>query len=160
MILKGPGQTTLTFVIEISTSMTSEYESQVMTQKGRTCLIVVYEMWSGFVGYGLGLQCLFVGGLMSQQHASVSQGQICSDNFTCCQTEIEIVGPTFHLTQSLNTDTGPTSPSADPITPGAWQGSHWSTNLYVTCMTRPGKNSARARFKPGIFRSRGRRRNH
>ena len=33
---------------------------------------------------------------------------------------------TFHLTQSQYTDTGPTSPSADPITPGAWQGSHWS----------------------------------
>ena len=36
---------------------------------------------------------------------------------------------TFHLTQSQYTDTGPTSPSADPITPGAWQGSHWSANF-------------------------------
>ena len=32
---------------------------------------------------------LFVGCLTSQQHASVSQGRICSDNFTCCHTEIE-----------------------------------------------------------------------
>ena len=28
----------------------------------------------------------------------------------------------FHLTQSQYTDTGLTSPSTDPITPGAWQG--------------------------------------
>ena len=72
--------------------------------------------------------CLLVGCLTSQQQASVSQGRICSDNFTCCHTEIEVADPTFHLTQSQYTDTGPTSPSADPITPGAWQGSHWSAN--------------------------------
>ena len=72
---------------------------------------------------------LFVACLTSQQHASVSQGRICSDNFTCCHTEIEVADPTFYLTQSQYTDTGPTSPSADPITPGAWQGSHWSANF-------------------------------
>ena len=70
-----------------------------------------------------------VGCLTSQQQASVSQGRICSDNFTCCHTEIEVADPTFYLTQSQYTDTGPTSPSADPITPGAWQGSHWSANF-------------------------------
>ena len=69
---------------------------------------------------------LLVGCLTSQQQASVSQGRICSDNFTCCHTEIEVADPTFYLTQSQYTDTGPTSPSADPITPGAWRGSHWS----------------------------------
>ena len=63
-----------------------------------------------------------VGWLTSQQHASVSQGRICSDNCTCCHTEVEAADPTFHLTQSQYTDTGPTSPSADPISPGAWQG--------------------------------------
>ena len=68
---------------------------------------------------------LLVGCLSSQQHASVSQGRICTDNFTCCHTEIEAADQTFHLTQSQYTDTGPTSPSADPIMPGAWQGSHW-----------------------------------
>ena len=73
--------------------------------------------------------CLFVGCLTSQQQASVSQGRICTDNFTCCHTEIEVADPTFYLTQSQYTDTGPTSPSADPITPGAWQGSHWSANV-------------------------------
>ena len=43
---------------------------------------------------------------MSQQHASVSQGRICEDNFTCYHTEIEVADPTFHLTQSQYTDTG------------------------------------------------------
>ena len=73
--------------------------------------------------------CSFVGCLTSQQHASVSQGRICEDNCTCCHTEIEVADQTFHLTQSQYTDTGPTSPSADPRTPGAWQGSHWSANV-------------------------------
>ena len=76
-------------------------------------------------------------------------------NFTCCHTEIEVADPTFHLIQSQYTDTGPTSPSADPITPGAWQGSHWSADFKVTGMTRPRKNPAQAEFEPGIFRSRG-----
>ena len=86
--------------------------------------------------------CLFVGCLTSQQHASVSQVRICSDNFTCCHTEIEVADPTFHLTQSQYTDTGPTSPSADPRMPGAWQGNHWSANFEVIGMARPRKNTA------------------
>ena len=89
------------------------------------------------------LPCLLVGCLTSQQHASVSQGRICSDNLTCCHTEIEVAGQTFYLTQSQYTDTGPTSPNADPITPGAWQGSYWSANFEVTGMTRPRKKSRR-----------------
>ena len=83
---------------------------------------------------------LFVGCLTSQQHASVSQGRICSDNCTCCHTEIEVADQTFHLTQPLYIDTEPTSPSTDPIMPGAWQGSHWSANFEVTGMTRPWNN--------------------
>ena len=67
--------------------------------------------------------CLLVACLTSQQQASVSQGRICSDNLTYCHTEIEVADPTFYLTQTQYTDTGPTSPSADPITPGARQGS-------------------------------------
>ena len=51
-------------------------------------------------------------------------------------TEIEFADQTFHLTLSQYTDTGPTSPSADPKTPGVWQGSHWSANFWVTGMTR------------------------
>ena len=92
-------------------------------------------------------ELLLVGCLTSQQHTSVSQGRICSDNFTCCHTEIEVADPTFHLTQSQYTDIGPTSPSADPITPGAWQGSHWSANFYVTGMTRPRKNPVASRIR-------------
>ena len=49
---------------------------------------------------------------------------------------MEVADQTFLLTQSQYTDTGPTSPSADPRTPGAWQGSHWSVNSEVTGMTR------------------------
>ena len=72
---------------------------------------------------------LFVGCLTSQQHASVSQGRMCTDNFTHYHTEIEVADQTFHLTQSQYIDTGPTSLSPDPITPGAWHGSHWSANF-------------------------------
>ena len=43
---------------------------------------------------------LFVCCLTSQQHASVSQGRICTDNLTCCYTEIEVEDQTFYLTQS------------------------------------------------------------
>ena len=84
--------------------------------------------------------CRLVGCLTSQQHASVSQGRICSGNFTCCHTEIEVADQTFCLSQSQYTDTGPTSPSADPIAPGARQVSHWSAKFSVTGMTRPRKN--------------------
>ena len=55
---------------------------------------------------------------------------------TCCHAEIEVAAPTFYLTLLGYTDTGPVSPSADPITPGAWQGSHWSINFEVTGMTQ------------------------
>ena len=72
---------------------------------------------------------LFVDCLTSQQHASVSQGRICQDNFMCCHTEIETADPTFYLTQSQYTDTGPTSPSTDPIMPGAWYDSTWKNPI-------------------------------
>ena len=39
-----------------------------------------------------------------------------TDKFTCCHTDIEIAYQTFYLTQSQCNDTGPTSPSVDPIT--------------------------------------------
>ena len=92
---------------------------------------------------------LFVGCLTSQRQASVSQGRICSDNFTCCHTEIEVADQSFYLTQSQYTDTRLTSPSADPIMSGAWQGSHWSANFWVTGMTQPGKIPSQAGFKGG-----------
>ena len=86
-------------------------------------------MSSGKVLRSRTLVCLFVGCLTSQQHASVSQGRISTDNFTCCHTEKEVADPTFYLAQSQYIDTGPTSPSTDPIMPGTWQGSHWSANF-------------------------------
>ena len=98
--------------------------------------------------------CLLVGCLMSQPHASVSKGRICTDNSTCCHIEIEVTNQTYYLTHSQYTETGPTSPSADPIMPGAWQGSHWSANFEVTGMTRPGKIPSPAGFEPRISRSR------
>ena len=79
--------------------------------------------------------------LTSQQHASVSQGWICSYNCTCCHTELKVADQTFYFTQPQYTDTGPTSLSADPITPDARQGSHRSSNVEATGMTRPGKKS-------------------
>ena len=85
---------------------------------------------------------LFVGSVKSQQHACVSQGWICSDKRTCCR---EVADPTSYLTQSQYTDTEPTTPSADPFMPGAWQGSHWSANFEVNGMTRPGQKSCRTR---------------
>ena len=103
---------------------------------------------------------VLVGCLTSHQHASVSQGRICSDKFTCCHTEMQIADQTFYHTQSQYTDTGPTSPSADPITPGAWQGSHWSAHFEVTGMTRSRKMQAQAGFESRIFCSRGGRLNH
>ena len=84
---------------------------------------------AGGATIGTSVCLLSVGCLTSQQHASVSQGRICLDNFTCCHTEIEVADQTFYLTQSQYTDTRPTSPSADPITPGTWQGSHWSASI-------------------------------
>ena len=57
-------------------------------------------------------------------------------------------------------DTGPISPSPDPITPGAWQDSHWSANFQVTGMTRSARPTAQAGIELRIFRSRGGRLNH
>ena len=75
------------------------------------------------------LQGLFVCWLLNIPAACKCISGICSDNCTCCHTEIEIADQTFHPTQSQYTDTGPTSPITDSITPGACQGSHWSANF-------------------------------
>ena len=52
------------------------------------CSITFVDAWSRG-GEGL------VACLTSQQHASVSQEPICSDNFTCCHTDIEVCGSNF-----------------------------------------------------------------
>ena len=69
-----------------------------------------------------------VAGLISRLR-DVSAQTTLRDNFTCCHTEIEAADQTFYLTQSQYTDTGQTSPSPDPIMPGALQGCHWSANF-------------------------------
>ena len=48
-----------------------------------------------------GSKGLFFCCLMSQQRASVSQGRICTEKFTCCHTEIEVADQTFYLIQSV-----------------------------------------------------------
>ena len=55
----------------------------------------------------------------------------------CCHTKIEVVDQHFHLAQSQYIDTGPTSPRAKLVMPGAWQDNHWSAYIEVTSMTRP-----------------------
>ena len=60
---------------------------------------------------------MFVASLTSYQHDSVSQEPVCLDSCTCCHAETEVTAQTFYLTQSQYTDTGPVSPSADPMTP-------------------------------------------
>ena len=46
-----------------------------------------------------------------------------------CHTEIQVTDQTCYLTQSQYTDTGPSNPSTDPITPSVWQAGQQSTNL-------------------------------
>ena len=56
-------------------------------------------------------------------------------------TETKVADQTCRLTKSQFTDTGPTSPSTDPITPSTCrQGSHQRTNFKETGMTQPGKS--------------------
>ena len=115
-----------------------------------------------FLGFGQ-LESLFVAYLTFQQHASVSQGWIYSDNCTCCHTEIyrlEVADQTFYLTPSQYTDTGLTSPSADPIMPGSWQGSHWSANFLSHTYVLTWKILSQAGFELQTFRSQGGRLNH
>ena len=107
---------------------------QTHTKHGEPCLSFTSNpheaRWAMLIFHLKPTQLLFVGCLTSQQHVSVSQGRILLDNFMCCHIETEVADQTFHLTESQYTDTGPTSPSTDPITPGAWQGSHWSYSEY------------------------------
>ena len=93
--------------------------------------------------------------LTSQQHASVSQRRTCSENYMCCHTAKEVADPTFYLTQAQYNDTGQTSPSADPISPGAGQSSHWSAWSHWYDSTRKKKPTVQAGIELRIFRSRG-----
>ena len=82
-----------------------------------TCLCKCKGMTQFSYAQTLMTQSQFVGWLLNVPATrELSQRRICSDNFTCCLTEIEVADQTFYLTQSQYTDTGPTSPSADPVT--------------------------------------------
>ena len=48
-------------------------------------------------------------------------------------TETDVADKSWYLTQSQHIDTGPASPSSDPITPGGL----WGTSFEVTCMNGP-----------------------
>ena len=46
--------------------------------------------------------------------------------------------------------TWPTSPSADPLTPGAWQNSHWSVKIVESLVwLDPEKSQSKRELKPG-----------
>ena len=83
---------------------------------------------NGEENVGFVLFCWLVASRYSNMRVYLRDGSA-QTIFTCCHIEIELADPKFYLTQSQYTDTGPTSPSADPITPGTWQGSHWSANV-------------------------------
>ena len=57
----------------------------------------IFCTWEKFGRDASAALLLFVGCLASQQHASVSQGQVCSDICTCCHTEIENADHAFYL---------------------------------------------------------------
>ena len=71
---------------------------------------------------------LLVGCITSHHHFSISQDG-CAQTILSAATLIEAVDVTCYLVQSQYTDMGLISPSVDPVTPDAWQGSHWSTNF-------------------------------
>ena len=116
----------------------------------------ITNMWLPAYCFSL-FPSLFVTETVAQQHTSVYLGRICSGKFTCCHTVIEAGDQTFYLTHSQCRPTGtrPTSPSADPVMPGAWQGGYLSAIFHNTGMTRPGKiPMAPVGIEPRIFRSR------
>ena len=67
----------------------------------------------------LGLVGWLLACLTSQQHASASQGRICSGNLRAATLRKKLQ---IKLSTSQYTDTRPTSPSADPKMPGALVG--------------------------------------
>ena len=113
-------------------------------QKKINRVAAVKRGFASFLSY-----CLFVGCLTSKQHASVSRGWTCEDNFSCCHTETKVADQTFYLTQSQYTDTRPASPSTDPLMPAAWQVSHWSANFCHWYGLTPEKSWHKQDLNPG-----------
>ena len=74
---------------------------------------------------------------------------------------MEAADQTFHLTQSQYTDTGPTSPSADPYNARRLAGVATGVPIFKSLVwLDPEKIPALAGFEPGTSRSRGGRLNH
>ena len=79
----------------------------------------------------------FLGCLIFQQH-TMRISRLDLFDLTCCHIDTLVADQTCHLTQSLYTDTRPTSLSTDPITPGVRQSTHkevsyrydWADDLY------------------------------
>ena len=61
--------------------------------------VAITKRIGSYVAVGYLLACL-----TSQQHVSVSQVRIYSDNCTCCHTEIGVADQAFRPTQSQYTD--------------------------------------------------------
>ena len=69
-------------LLAVSVMMLEKPEKKESTDMKTTLAVFSRQQW--------GVVCSLAGCLMSQQHASVSQGRICSDYFACCHTEIEV----------------------------------------------------------------------
>ena len=69
-----------------------------MEVTGEIAWLVDYHVAASFLHQNCAGWGLLVGCLTSQQHASVSQGRICTDNFTCCHTEIDVADQTYPVT--------------------------------------------------------------
>ena len=99
----------------------------------------------GSGGGGCLLACLLAC-LTSQQHASVPQGQICSDSCTCCHTDIEVADHIFHITRTQYNDTRPTNINAEPVNARYLAGKlpefqfsgHWCHSTWKTIQTKAG----------------------
>ena len=100
------------------------------------------------VSWATDREFLFVGCLTSQQHTTVSQGRICPGKSAFCHAEIEVADETRNLTQSQYTDTGPTSPCADPVQPPEYQCLLVAFKVPATCWDISGTNLLRQVYAP------------
>ena len=94
-------------------------------------------------------ECLLVGCLTSQQHASVSQGRICSI-FTCCHSAVQTF-PSHSVTVYWHRARQSLAPAPGRVTT--------AVPIFMS-LVGPGQIQAEAGFEPRIFRSQGGRLNH
>ena len=73
--------------------------------------------------------CLLLACLTSHNRLVYLRGGSSQTIVRAATLRIDAADQTSYLTQSPYTDTGPTSPRADSLMSGAWQGSHWSANF-------------------------------